>query len=100
MVTKNFTDGPCLDAGFQQPCCLAVECNNVTYVTDAMSASSSITTTTNNTFNFLKNVGALHDVFSIHERGKEYKRFVLEEAHYCIRSPLLYYFKFCNYFGN
>ena len=42
--------------------------------------------TTNNTLNFLKNVGALHDAFSIHEREKEYKRFVLEEAQYYIIS--------------
>ena len=43
-------------------------------------------TTTNNTVNFLENVGLLHDAFSIHERGKEYKKFVLEEAQYCIIS--------------
>ena len=43
-------------------------------------------TTTNNTVNFLKNVGVLHDAFSIHERRKEYKKFVLEEAQYCIIS--------------
>ena len=42
--------------------------------------------TTNNTLNFLKNIGALYDAFSIHEREKEYKRFVLEEAQYCIIS--------------
>ena len=83
---KELTYGPCLDASFRQPCCLAVECNNVTYVTDAMSASLSMVTTTNNTANFLQNVGALHDTFSMHERGENYKRFDLEEAHYCIIS--------------
>ena len=36
---KELTDGPCLDTSFQQPCCLAVDCNYVTFVTDAMSAS-------------------------------------------------------------
>ena len=43
-------------------------------------------TTTNNTVNFLKNVGALRDAFSIHERKKKYERFFLEKAHYCISS--------------
>ena len=43
-------------------------------------------TTTNNTVNFLKNVGTLRDAFSIHERKKEYERFFLEKAHYCISS--------------
>ena len=51
-----------------------------------MSASLSMITTTHNTVNFLKKVGVLHDVFSIHEKGKEYKRFTLEQAHYCIIS--------------
>ena len=42
-------------------------------------------TITNNTVNFLKNVGALYDAFSIHERGEEYKRCTLEENH-CLIS--------------
>ena len=42
-------------------------------------------TTTNNKVNFLKNVSALYDTFSILERGKEYKRCTLEEAH-CLIS--------------
>ena len=50
-----------------------------------MSASLSMITTTSNTINFLKNVEALYDAFSIHERGKEYKRCTLEEAH-CLIS--------------
>ena len=54
---KELTDGPCLDTSFQQPCCLAVYCNYVTFVTDAMSASLPMITTTNNTVNFLKNKG-------------------------------------------
>ena len=82
---NELTEGPCLDANFWQPCGLAVEFDNVTYVTDAMSASLSMITTTSNTINILKNVEALYDAFSIHERGKEYKRCTLEEAH-CLIS--------------
>ena len=78
---NELTDGSSLDASFWQPCGLALEFDNVTYVTDAMSASLSMITTTNNTVNFLKSVGALNDAFSIHERGKEYERCTLEEAH-------------------
>ena len=51
-----------------------------------MSASLSMITATNNTVNFLKNVGALYDAFSIHERRKEYKRCTLEEAHCAISN--------------
>ena len=82
---NELTGGPCLDASFRQRSGLAVEFDNVTHVTDAMSASLSMITTTNDTVIFLKKVGALYDAFSIHERGKEYKRCTLEEAH-CLIS--------------
>ena len=82
---NELTGGPCLDASFRQRSGLAVQFDNVTHVTDAMSASLSMTTTTNDTVIFLKNVGALYDAFSIHERRKEYKRCTLEEAH-CLIS--------------
>ena len=87
---KQLTDRPWLDVSSRQPCCLAVECNYVTYVTDAMSASLLMITTTNNRVNFLKNVGALVDAFSIHERGKNIKDSFQ-------KNSLLYYFKLCNY---
>lgn len=46
---KEMTEAPCSYASFRQPYCLAVVCNNVTCATDSMSASLSMTTTTNNT---------------------------------------------------
>ena len=82
---NELTDRPCVDTSFGQPCGLAVEFDNATYVTDVMPASLSMITTTNNTANFLKNVEALYDTFSIHERGKEYKQSIIEEAH-CLIS--------------
>ena len=36
---NKLTDEPCLDASFRQPCSWTVEFDNVTNVTDAMSAS-------------------------------------------------------------
>ena len=35
---KELTNVPCLDASFLHSCCLTVEYNNVTYITNAMSA--------------------------------------------------------------
>ena len=79
---NELTDKPYLDASFQQLCGLAVEFENVVSVTDAMSTSLSMMTTTNNTVSFW---GALYGVFSIQESGEEYKRYNLEEAH-CLIS--------------
>ena len=59
-----------------------MEFENVVSITDAMSTSLSMMTTTNNTVSFW---GALYGVFSIQERGEEYKRCNLEEAH-CLIS--------------
>ena len=36
---NEVTDRPCLNASFRQPSFLAVECNNVTYVINTVSAS-------------------------------------------------------------
>ena len=54
-----------------------------------MPASLSMITTTNNKVNFRTDVGALYyDAFFINERGKEYKRCTLEEAHFHIVSDV------------
>ena len=64
---NELTERPCLDASFRQPYDLAIEFDNVASVTDAISTSLSMITTTNNTQKIYS--GALYGVFSTHEEG-------------------------------
>lgn len=73
-------DGPAEECSFRQPSGIAVEFDNILYVTDSMSGTVHILTSLQNTVRFLRAVGGLYKAFSIHERGKTYENYDMPSA--------------------
>ena len=69
---ESSVDGPLSDCSFRQPLGIAVEFDNVIYLTDAMSGTVNIISPIKNTVAFLDAVGCLYKAFSVHEKGKTF----------------------------
>lgn len=63
-------DGLASECQFQEPVGPCVEFDSVVYVCDPQSNSLKIITPISETVRFLKAVGNLYDVFSVHKKGQ------------------------------
>lgn len=84
---KNI-DGPTSSCSFKQPCGIAIEFNEVVYITDAKSASIHVVTNLKKNVEFLQSIGSLHDAFSVHAKGEKMDHLPLHEASKRIKSCL------------
>ena len=78
--SEGSKDGSAEFSRFYNPSGLAVEFDNVVYVSDYSTGSIRILTTLSETSKFLKALGNLADAFSIHESKQEFKLQSLPDA--------------------
>ena len=69
-----------LKCSFCKPCGIAVEFDNVVYITDIDTIRVNVITPLINTAEFLKYVGSLYKAFSIHNKGDRYELQKVKDA--------------------
>ena len=79
--TKNIhAEGLALECSFCKPCGIAVEFDNVVYITDIDTNRVNVITPLINTAEFLKYVGSLYKAFSIHNKSDRYELPIVKDA--------------------